>query len=157
MVTAIYTANTIRQNRRLDVIADIISENGGGFPEPKYILVSDSKELPDFINTETPFTTRFYTVTLVKDNSFQSADTSFVSDVSETDAKMNAEEVLQKGRERGWYNNFRYKIYEADGVKHIIFISGKNHRNLSNDFMKSTVKIFGIGSIAVLGLKVLFS
>ena len=39
MVTAIYVTNTIRQNRRLDFIADIISENGGSFPDTLHATV----------------------------------------------------------------------------------------------------------------------
>lgn len=96
MVTAIYVTNTIRQNRRLDFIADIISENGGSFPEPKETSITFSNPLPDFINTDTPFTTRFYTVSLDENVKYQSSDTEFVSDISETDAEKSTEEVLKK-------------------------------------------------------------
>ena len=154
MVAAIYTTNTVRQNRRLDILADMISGNGGSFPEPNF---SGTGELPDFINPETPFTTRFYTVTLGEDDSVKSSDTSFVSDVTEEDIEASAAEVLKKGKERGWYGNFRYKLSEKDGTRQIVFISARNHRNTSKAFMNSTVSIFGIGSIAVLGLIVLFS
>lgn len=157
MVTAIYVTNTIRQNRRLDFIADIISENGGSFPEPKETSITFSNPLPDFINTDTPFTTRFYTVSLDENVKYQSSDTEFVSDISETDAEKSTEEVLKKRKNRGWYGDFRYKIYEKDGTKHIVFISGKNHRFSSNDFMNSTVKIFGISSLAVLALIIILS
>ncbi len=157
MVTAIYVTNTIRQNRRLDFIADIISENGGSFPEPKETSITFSNPLPDFINTDTPFTTRFYTVSLDENGKYQSSDTEFVSDISETDAEKSTEEVLKKRKNRGWYGDFRYKIYEKDGTKHIVFISGKKHRFSSNDFMNSTVKIFGISSLAVLALIIILS
>lgn len=157
MVTAIYVTNTIRQNHRLDFIADIISENGGSFPEPKETSITFSNPLPDFINTDTPFTTRFYTESLDENGKYQSSDTEFVSDISETDAEKSTEEVLKKRKNRGWYGDFRYKIYEKDGTKHIVFISGKNHRFSSNDFMNSTVKIFGISSLAVLALIIILS
>ncbi|MBO7472863.1 MAG: HAMP domain-containing histidine kinase [Ruminococcus sp.] len=156
MVTAIYVTNTIRQNRRLDFIADIISENGS-FPKQKDTSLSFSNSLPDFINNDTPFTTRFYTVSLDENGLYQSSSTEFVSDISETDAEHSAEEVLKKGKSRGWYGDFRYKVYEKDGNKQIIFISGKNHRFSSNEFMKSTIRIFGIGSLAVLALIIILS
>lgn len=157
MMTAIYVTNTIRQNRMLDILADIISENGGSFPEPKDTSVSFSKPLPAFINTDTPFTTRFYTVTFNGDGSVQSSDTSFVSDISVSEAESSAEEVITKGKSRGWYGDFRYKVSEKDGTKQIVFISGKNHRFSSNDFMNSTVRIFGLGSLAVLALIIILS
>lgn len=157
MVTAIYVTNTIRQNRRLDFIADIISENDGSFPKQKDTSFSFSQSLPDFINTDTPFTTRFYTVSLDENGSYQSSNTEFVSDISEADAEHSAEEVLKKRKSRGWYGDFRYKVYKKDGTKHIVFISGKNHRFSSNEFMKLTVRIFGLGSLAVLALIIILS
>ena len=157
MVTAIYVTNTIRQNRRLDFIADIISENGGSFPEPKDTSFTFSNHLPDFINTDTPFTTRFYTVTLDEKDEYQSSSTEFVSDITEAKAEKSAEEVLKKGKSRGWYGDFRYKVYEYNGNKQLLFISGKNHRFSSNEFMKLTVRIFGLGSLAVLALIIILS
>ena len=157
MAAAIFVTNTVRQNRRLDILADLLSENGGNFPEPKTAAPASFRELPDFINSETPFTTRFYTVTFNADGTVQSSDISYVSDISAEEAGRNAEAVLKKGKERGWYGDFRYKIYETNGTQHVVFISGKNHRAAAKDFMRSTFSVFGIGSLAVLGLIVLLS
>ena len=157
MAVAIFVTNTVRQNRRLDILADLLSENGGNFPEPKTAAPASFRKLPDFINSETPFTTRFYTVTFNADGTVQSSDISYVSDISAEEAGRNAEAVLKKGKERGWYGDFRYKIYETDGTQHVVFISGKNHRAAAKDFMRLTFSVFGIGSLAVLGLIVLLS
>ncbi len=157
MAAAIFLTNTVRQNRRLDVLADLISENGSKIPGPKSSAPASVIPLPDFINSETPFTTRFYTVTCSADGTVQSCDITYVSDVSAEEAAQSAAAVLAKGRERGWYGDFRYKAYEADGLQQIVFISGQNHRAIARDFMLGTVRIFGIGSLAVLALIVLLS
>ncbi len=157
MAVSIFAVNTVRQNNRLDTLADVLSENGGSFPEPKASQSEHTKPLPAFFNTETPFVTRFYTVTLDADGAVQSSSTEFVSDVSEQDIERSAAAVLKKGKERGWYGDFRYKLYETDGVRQIIFISNKNHRATAMDFMRSTVSIFGLGSLAVLGLIIVLS
>ena len=159
MIVAINVTNTVRQNKHLDILADIISENGGSFPRmmTKGKMQFRFESMPNFINTETPFTTRFYTVVLDEDGSVKSSDTSFVSDVSEGDTEESAAAVLRKGKERGWYGDFRYKLYESDGVRKIIFISAKNHKGTVRDFMNSTVIVFGLGSLAVLGLIILLS
>ncbi len=157
MAAAIFAVNTVRQNNRLDALADMLSENGGSFPEPKMGASKRTKPLPAFFNAETPFTTRFYTVTLNADGSVQSSSTAFVSDVSEQDIERSAAAVLKKGKARGWYGDFRYKLYETDGVRQIIFISNRNHRATAADFMRSTVSIFGLGSLAVLGLIIVLS
>ena len=157
MAAAIFITNTVRQNQRLDVLADLISENGGSFPEPKASARTSVIPLPDFINSETPFTTRFYTVTLDADGNVQSSNLSFVSDMTAEKAERSAAAVRKKGKERGWYGDFRYKVCAADGLQQIIFISGKNHRASAKEFMRSTVSVFGIGSLAVLGLIILLS
>lgn len=157
MMIAIYVTNTIRQNHRLDFIADIISENDGSFPKQRKTTFSFSNSLPDFINNDTPFTTRFYTVSLDENGAYQSSNREYVSDISDSEAQHSAEEVLKKKKSRGWYCDFRYKVYEKNGTKQIVFISGKNHRFSSNDFMNSTVKIFGISSLAVLALIIILS
>lgn len=108
MVTAIFAVNTVRQNNRLDMLADVLSENGGSFPEPKDSASEHTKPLPAFFNTETPFVTRFYTVNLDADGSVQSSSTEFISDVSAQDIERSTAAVLKKGRERGWYGDFRY-------------------------------------------------
>lgn len=157
MAAAIFALNTVRQNNRLDALADVLSENGGSFPEPRAASSEHTNPLPAFINTETPFVTRFYTVTLNADGAVQSSSTEFVSDVSALDIERSAAAVLKKGKERGWFGDFRYKLYETDGVRQIIFISNKNHRATAIDFMRSTVSIFGLGSLAVLGLIIVLS
>lgn len=157
MAAAIFAVNTVRQNNRLDALADVLSENGGSFPEPKASLSKRTKPLPAFFNVETPFVTRFYTVTLNADGSVQSSSTEFISDVSAQDVQRSAAAVLKKGKERGWYGDFRYKLYETDGVRQIVFISNHNHRATATDFMRSTVSIFGLGSLVVLGLIIVLS
>ncbi|MBQ6041139.1 MAG: HAMP domain-containing histidine kinase [Oscillospiraceae bacterium] len=157
MTAAIFITNLVRQNHRLDILADLISDNGGSFPQPKSAAPISIKPLPDFINNDTPFTTRFYTVTFNTDGSVQNSDISFVSDITAEDAEQSADAVCKKGKERGWYGDFRYKVRESDGLQQVVFVSGKNHRATAKDFMRSTVSVFGIGSLAVLGLIVLLS
>ena len=155
MVTAIYVSNSLRQNHRLDVLADIISENSGSFPETQRL--NRLPVPPDFVNMDTPFTTRFYLVTLSPDGTVESSDTAFITDMTDAEIAASAAAVLKKGKSRGWHGDFRYKLYEADGLRQIIFVSGRNHRSTTNDFMRSTVSIFGIGSLAVLVLIVILS
>ncbi|MBR3045259.1 MAG: hypothetical protein IKH27_03885 [Oscillospiraceae bacterium] len=139
------------------MFADVLSENGGSFPEPIDSASEHIKPLPAFFNTETPFVTRFYTITLNADGSVQSSSTEFISDVSAQDIERSAAAVLKKGKERGWFGDFRYKLYETDGVRQIIFISNQNHRATAADFMRSTVSIFVLCSLAILGLIIVLS
>ncbi|MBP0973751.1 MAG: HAMP domain-containing histidine kinase [Oscillospiraceae bacterium] len=156
MMAAIQVTHSIRQNKQLDVLADILSENDGRFPMPSPKGGRRSPEQPDFINAETLFTTRFYLVTVEADGTMQ-IDTEHVSDVSEEEAAQTAAEVLRKDKERGWCGDYRYKLYEADGMQRIIFISGKMERTASRGFMQSILIVFGACSLAVLGLIIVLS
>lgn len=157
MVAAIGITNMLRQERYLDSIADLLAANGGTFPDPRNADMSRKLPLPEGITPETRFTTRFYTVTLDADGTVQSSNTEFVADITDAEIEHSAAAALKKQKERGWYGDFRYKCFETNGVRQILFISGSSHRLAARDFMTSTVSIFGLASLAVLVLIVLLS
>ena len=154
MILGIYVSNSVRQNKMLDVLADMISENNGRFPSHDKIGRTEEHPLPDFINPETPFTTRFFTV-FFDESGIQSADTDFISEISEKEAVNYALSVLNKGKKRGWYKDFRYKVTKDNSC--IVFVSGKIHRITAKSFIMSTAGVFGLGSLGVLMMIVIFS
>jgi len=157
MMAGIYVSNTVRQTKRFDLLADILSENCGSFPEPKAVFSSSSRPIAEFITPDTPFTTRYFTVTFSADGSLESSNIQSISDISEAEAESMGREILQKGTERGWKGDFRYKLYETDGKQQVIFISAVTHMAATRDYMLSTVKVFGLGSLAVLVLIIFLS
>lgn len=160
MLIAIFINNEIRQNRMLDMMADAISENDGSFPEhntPEFDHLEKRQPMPNFINAETKFTSRFFQVYFDESGEFSKADTDFISEISQETAKEYAEEVADKKRQRGWYKNYRYKKYEINGNKAIIFINGSMFRSTMGTYLFSTMSVFIIGSIAVLLLIIFIS
>ena len=52
MIGVIFASNRIKQNNMIDMMCDIISENGGAFPEqptPEFNNIEHSRPMPDLL------------------------------------------------------------------------------------------------------------
>ena len=160
MMTLIFINNGIRQNRMLDMMADAISENNGSFPKrntPEFNHLEQRQPMPNFINAETPFTTRFFQVHYDSNGNLKTADTDFISEISQDHAHMYAKTVLKKNKKRGWYNDYRYKVYKNNGETSVIFINGSMFRSTMGTYLFSTMSVFVIGSLGVMLLIIIIS
>ncbi|MGM9681849.1 MAG: sensor histidine kinase [Eubacteriales bacterium] len=146
-------------NDEMDALTDAISANNGRFPE------WDSKrdEFPDapgnskFINRESQFTTRFFTVRQIAGQSDFTVNIKSTASVSEEDAVRYAEPVLEGGKTRGWIANFRYKVNQtADGVS-VVFVDGSVARSTSNRMMLTIFAILICSAAVIILLIVLIS
>ena len=111
-----YLLNVSSVNQTLDTLTDILSENDGTFPENSGGLPSamqGSNVFPSFINKETPFSTRFFTVWLNEEDEIVATNIESISSVTKEDAEDYARSAVIKGKERGWIEDYRYKIYDA--------------------------------------------
>lgn len=160
MIGVIFASNRIKQNNMIDMMCDIISENGGAFPEqptPEFNNIEHSRPMPDFIDQETPFSIRYFIVYYDKSERISKVDTTFISSVSEENAKQWADIVVEKNKERGWYNDYRYKIYETNGNPTVVFINGSMFRSMNISYMLSTAGTFAISGLAVVVLIIILS
>lgn len=160
MIGVIFASNRIKQNNMIDMMCDIISENGGAFPEqptPEFNNIEHSRPMPDFIDQETPFSIRYFIVYYDKSERISKVDTTFISSVSEENAKQWADIVVEKNKERGWYNDYRYKIYETNGNPTVVFINGSMFRSMNIFYMLSTAGTFAISGLAVVVLIIILS
>lgn len=162
---AIYAINIYQRNQMVDVITDIISENNGRFPvfdgpgfEGGGGFEKREKPMPGVINDETRFATRYFNVRLSESNKIISVDTEFVSSITEDEAKEYAELALNKSKDRGWLDEYRYKIYDnSDGCQSIVFVNGSMFHSTSNSYMLSTLTVLIISSFAVLTMIIIIS
>ena len=125
----IFSIGKNQLNQAMDALTDRISENNGIFPEfegdgpfPKM------GKMPDFMTEETPFATRFFTVCFDEKGNIAKADIEFVSSVTETLAGEYGAEAYRRGKERGWMENYRYKMYEGELGKTVVFVDGSMSR-----------------------------
>lgn len=100
-----------------DRVLNILSENSGRFPE-QFPSGSDYSRL----SPEIPFESRFFSVLVDYEGNVILTDTGKIAAINETDAITYAQVVLEKQRERGFIDNYRYLIYQSETGERIIFL-----------------------------------
>ena len=148
--------NVTSSNRRLDVLADRVSMGGGRFPEWENDAPPPKPEgnAPfgdfDFITSETPFSTRYFTVWMNVDGEVYKIDTEFIHAVSDERAVSMAKKIVG-GRERGWLSSYRYKVFATDEGKAAVFIDGSFSRSsLFQSIAISGAVLFGCASAVII-------
>ena len=118
----IVALNVTSMNRNMDILVDRVSEGGGRFPKNFDEEFKPSKRPPideggfNFITSETPFSTRHFTVFFDSNNNILKTFTESISIDAET-ANSYANRVISSRGERGWISNYRYKIYDTGSGK----------------------------------------
>ena len=155
---AIYVVTELQTNASLDTLADIVSENNGRFPDfDEFTQENGLSFKPDHINRESPFTTRFFTVSFNREDQILSVDVGSIASVTYEEAVQYAQEVLHQSKNRGWLEDFRFKKYDtADGTS-VVFVNGTDTKKMHQRFLFSASSVFIGGSMVVLLLVVLFS
>ena len=146
-------------NLAMDMITDQLSENGGAFPAlddgpPK---PPPRGGFPDFFTEETPFSTRFFTARFNDAGELVAVNRDFISSVTEEEARAYAEASLARGRERGWIEGFRYKVYSTDAGTGVVFVDGKTNRSVSYMTLLSVGTVLAGSLLVITGLIVILS
>lgn len=106
----------------------------------------------DFITEETPFETRFFTVTLSTDGSEVIAtDTGKIAAISTSEAETMAEDAFASGKEKGYDGNYRFTKTETDDGLMFIFVDATRGINSAKSFLGTSmlVALAGFAAISV--------
>ncbi|MBQ8515414.1 MAG: HAMP domain-containing histidine kinase [Ruminococcus sp.] len=159
--TILLVSNYVQMNRMVDTLTDMISENNGQLPNPAGPTPNQPDReppLPDMIDRETKLATRFFTVTISQSDLPERVNLQFVSSITEEEARNYAEEAAARNNERGWIDDYRYKIYQTQsGRTEIVFVNGSMPRAMTSQSLISAFSVFAISSLAVLTLIILIS
>ncbi len=112
------------------------------------------------ISEETPFETRYFTVTVAdaSDSSKMSVNVSHIAAVSEEEAKEFTEELIQKEKTSGYYGRYRYQKAETEDGKSIyIYVDCLNDLQSIQNFAVISLLVGGIFLVLVLILVSVFS
>ncbi len=154
----IFLITSLQTDRTLDRHADMISQNNGRFPNFNEMKPGGNKpHPPEGFNTESPFTTRYFTVRFDQSTGSVRADTQQIASVTEEEAEEYAKDALKAGTERGWSGDYRYKIYSTEEGTAIVFVSGINAKENNRNFMLGTLSVFALCSIGIIILIVIIS
>lgn len=155
----IYIFNTIQLNAGMDVLTDMISEHNGHLPKepPENHNKKPLPQMPNFITKETPFNTRFFTVKLDKNEDILFSNTDFISSITQDEAIDFSKKALKNNKNRGWINDYRYKITYENSTTTIVFVDGSSSREMAKTFIFSVFVILLCSVIIILLLIIILS
>ncbi|MEE0509850.1 MAG: HAMP domain-containing sensor histidine kinase [Peptococcaceae bacterium] len=156
LLGAMMTITNFQTTAALDTLADIVADSGGRFPDYDDLYTAPA-EPPHGINQESPFTTRYFTVHYDAAGNLESIDIRSIASANRSDAEALAKEAVTSGKERGWLEDYRYKVVQDESGTDVIFISGAAERASNQRFLLAAVAVFVAGSLVVLLLIVLLS
>ena len=167
IIGTINIANFVSVNRGLNNRLELISENGGSFPDlmnthpPKEDIQPEKKD--DFfdkpgINKESQFATRYFTVIINEDGTVNEINTGKVSAVTVSQARNYAVELLQKNKIIGFVEDYKYlRTTLGDENYMYVFINCQMEIETVKSFLFASVGISIIGLIGVFILVWFFS
>lgn len=162
--------NYYRMIDKADRVTDMLADNGGQFGDVFFSSRKDEKdnnppEKPigqvglrsEEISPETPFETRYFTVTLDQDGKYVSSQLGNIAAISEEHAKEYAMDVYEKSSQRGFKGIYRYRIVENDIDTMIIFVDCRQEISTCNNTLLTSLTVSGLGLLSVFILVLIFS
>lgn len=156
----IFVLSFVQLNSAMDQLTNRISLNGGRFPsrsDSEHINKIGMRGIAGFINEETKFSTRYFSVTADSNGNFLSVCLDNISSVTEEEALQYAQKVLAKQGDKGWILSFRYKIEETESGKTVIFVDGSMNLSMTASTVFTVCVVVFVSFFVVFLLIVFFS
>lgn len=122
-------------NQAMDTFTDMISGNKGRFPDFESTTppINQGLQMPELITRESQFSTRFFTVQMNAEGRVETETMGlgFISSVDEEQAEKYAQKVMEEKNERGWVDQYRYKVYQNGKGVGIVFVDGSMNRSMT--------------------------
>lgn len=112
---------------------------------------------PGRLQPEFEYTTRFFIVYCDQEEKPVRVSKDFISSVTEDQAREYAEALLQKKKQAGYYDHFRYRIYETEWGKMVIFLNSDMETLFLRTLFFISVLVIAAGLLAAFPLILLLS
>ena len=169
IVGTINIANYITTNQALDARLSLIADNGGTFPdmtpgdsgkklEPKTDQPPAMNDLQKHgISQESPFDTRYFTVTIASDGTVGSVDTGKIASISAGAAEEYAAELWKKGKKKGFFADYKYLATDSDGTTMYVFLNCQREISTIRTYVLTSVGTGALGLVIVFVMIYFFS
>lgn len=171
LLGGINLSNYIKVVSDSDKVLNLLASNGGMFPMDKREEVKGGAVIPEeripeeweafkagkrddrIASPEIAFETRYFTVLFDKEGNYIKSDVGKISAVSESLAEEYGEKVLESGKNKGFYGDYRYIVSDLkdDGLMVIFCDRGPGMANFrtfrNNSIIFSMIVLFIIGGI----------
>ena len=108
-------------------------------------------------SAETPFETRYFTVTEDSDGEITDCDLDRIAAVDESTAEEYAEEISKKADTTGFVGIYRYRVTDTDDEVKYVFLDCRRELSNFRTVFITTVSVSVLGLAAVFVLVVIFS
>lgn len=109
------------------------------------------------ISPEAQFETRFFTVNLNKDGETISANTGSIAAVATDEAIEYAEEIYEKGSEKGFLGVYRYGMVKTEKGTMVLFLDCSRSLDIFYRFVRASLAVSAVGILGVFILMLLLS
>lgn len=106
---------------------------------------------------ETPFTARFFSVRTDGTEERTEVILDNISSVSEEEAREYAREVLEEGKNSGYYKSYRYRAEEQEGETTLLFLDVFNELQFIQTLLFGSCIVAAASLLSVFGLLAIFS
>lgn len=166
IIASVNIVNVIQNNRSVDMVTQIIVENGGTFKKNDRPFgdnfrdeqVKNEKPNDRFHNRdELPFSTRFFSVFLDENKNITEINSESIASVTDEDIKAITQVVLDKNKASGWYKTYRYRISPYESGFLLVVMEETAVRNSMLTVLFITLSV-GVGAFFIIFLLIaLFS
>lgn len=140
ILLSVNVVNYTKLGKEADAITLVLAENKGTFPSSQQ---NPSFADPGTMNPETPYDTRYFTVTYT-DGEVSKINTDKVASIDQNTALAYAEKV--KNKSTGWLKEYRYRVYTlSSDSKMVIFIDYSRQFAPTKVVMYSSAIVFAVG------------
>ena len=143
--------------RTMDTLTDAIAANDGVFPEFR----PEEQEGPDqrfpygsIIDEETRFSTRFFVVWLDGAGEIRQVNSDAISSLTGEELEEYARRAVDRGRERGWISDYRYKVLDTDTGSTVVFVHGSMNKSVTGRLLFTAFMVL-LGSAGLILLLIL--
>ena len=153
---------------RADEMTALLEQNDGKFPEEPSRHEQDDTETPPAkpendekdksrFSVETPFETRYFTVTVDENREVTDCDLDRIAAVDEETAEEYTQTAQQKNKTTGFQGIYRYRVTETEGGAKYVFLDCRREISNFRTVLVTTISVSLLGLAAVFVLVVIFS
>lgn len=166
IITLINTANYISVNERSEIRLDFIAKNDNLFPDRPQTPSEDESEdggqekedeESAIIDEETPFDTRYFTVSLGNDGKAIDIYTDRVARVTGTNAVFYATNAFEKNSLGGYVDDYKYRAIEHEEKIVYIFLDATRELTAFRAFLAWSIIISIVGTAVIFLLVVILA
>lgn len=157
------TVNILNYHKIIEdtnAVLELLAENGGVFPEKEWKDPGKKVSPPDMpreLSPETPYETRYFTVTLAGDGTVSDMNTGSIAAVDTSDVLDYVREAVEKKSGRGFSGNYRFIRTETEAGTMFIFVDCRMSLATFENFLLASIAVSCAGLLSFFLLVIFFS